>query len=123
MVIIQTPIYTNVGRSSSTSSLDRRTLKTASCESDRCLALRKSARHSVSQTHLYSTHNTTTNKSVAGQRIWANGTYSGPVNKQGYSCGSKIFRAMDAIKAKEKELATKAIAKIKVVSCIYDPNV
>ena len=123
MVIVQTPIYTNVGRSSSTSSLDRRTLKTASCESDRCLALRKSARLSVSQTHSYSTPNTTTHKSVAGPQIWANGTYSGPVNKQGYSRGSEIFRAMDAIKAKEKETAAKAIAKIKVVSRIHDPNI
>ena len=73
--------------------------------------------------HSYSTHTTTTHKSVAGQQIWANGTYLGPVNKQGYNRGSEIFRAMDAIKAKENETAAKAIAKIKVVSRIHDPNV
>jgi hypothetical protein len=54
--LFQTPIYMNVGRASSTSSLDRRTLKTASCEFDFCLALRKSARHLVSQTRSYSTY-------------------------------------------------------------------
>ena len=94
----------DVGRASSTPSLDRRTLKTASCESDRCLALRKSARHSVSQTRSYSTY------SVGGRPIWENGIYSGPGNgnKQGYSRGAEIFRAMDAMKAKEKETAAKA---------------
>ena len=110
----------NVGRSSSTSSLDRRTLKTASCESDRCLALRKSERHSVSQTHSYSTY------SVGGRQIWANGTYSGSRNKQGYSRGPEIFRAMEAIKAKDHETAINAnnsIAKTKVASRNHDPNV
>ena len=92
----------DVGRAASTSSLDRRTLKTASCESDRCLALRKSARHSVSQTRSYSTY------LVGGRPIWENGTYTGPGNRQGYSRGAEIFRAMDAMKAKEKEMAAKA---------------
>jgi len=35
------------------------------------------------------------------------------VNNQGYSRGPEIFRAMDAIRAKEKEAAAKAIAKKK----------
>lgn len=94
----------DVGRASSTSSLDRRTLKIASCESDRCLALRESTRHSVSQTRSYSTY------SVGGRPIWENGIYSGSGNgnNKGYSRGAEIFRAMDAMKAKEKETAAKA---------------
>ena len=89
-------------RPSSTSSLDRHALKAASSESDRCLALRRSARHSLSQTHSYSTHNTTSYNSGARPEIWKNDTYSGPVNKNGYSRGPEIFRAMEAAKIKDK---------------------
>ena len=100
-------------RSSSISSLERRSLKTASCESDRCLALRKSARLSVSQTHSHSTRNTTTHNSEARSQIWANGTYFGPGNRQGYSRAAEIFAAVEAMKAKENEMAAKAMAKKK----------
>ena len=41
------------------------------------------------------------------------GIYLGPVNKQGYSRRSEIFKATKAIKAKEKEMVAKAIAKKK----------
>ena len=109
--LLQVALLSNGGRPSSTSSLDRRTLKAASCESDRCLALRRSARLSVSQTPSYSTYNTSSYNSGARRRIWTNDTYFGPVNNQGYSRGPEIFRAMEAIKAKEKEAAAMAIAK------------
>ena len=79
-------------------------------------------RHSVLQTPLYSTDNTTSHNSVALRQIWTNDTYSGLVNKQGYSRGSKIFKAMDDIKTKENEMVAKAIAK-KIVHRIDDPNV
>ena len=121
--LFHAPLYWNVGCPSSTSSLDRWTLKTASYESNHCLALWKSARHLVSQTPSYSTDNTTSHSSVALRQIWTNGTYSIPMNKQGHNCGSEIFRAMKAIKAKGKSPAAKAIAKIKVLHCIDDPNV
>ena len=98
-------------RSSSILSLEKRSLKTASCESDRCLTLRKSARLLVLQTHSHSTRNTTTRNLEARLQIWANGVYSGPVNKQGYSRGAEIFRAVEAMKAKEYEMAVKAMAK------------
>ena len=45
------------------------------------------------------------------------------MNKQGYNRGSEIFRAMEAIKAKENKTAAKAIANITVVCHIDDPNV
>ena len=108
--LLQTPLYSIVGRPSSTSSLDTRTLKTAACESDRCLALRKSARHSLSQSPSYSNDKTASHDSVARRQIWANGVYTGSVNQHGYSRGAEIFRARDAIIAKEKEAAAKAAA-------------
>jgi hypothetical protein len=95
------------GRPSSTSSLDRRALKAASSETDRCLALRRSARHSLSHTPSYSTYNTTSYNSGARPHIWKNDTYSGQVYKNGYSHGPEIFKAMEA--AKNKDTAAKKI--------------
>jgi hypothetical protein len=94
-------------RPSMTSSLDRHPLKVASSESDRSLAVRWSARQSLSQTHSQSSHNTTSYNSGArpDKIIWKNDTYSGPVNKNGYSRGPEIFRAMEA--AKKKDAAAK----------------
>ena len=109
--LFQTPLYSIVGRPSSTSSLDRRALKTAASESDRCLALRKSARQTLSQTPSYSNGKTASQDSVARRQIWANGVYTGSVNQHGYSRGAEIFRARDAKIAKEKEAAAKAAAK------------
>ena len=106
-------MYSNVSRPSSTASLERRTLKTTSCESDCCLGLRRSARLSISQTPSYSTDNTTSHNLVEHRQIWMKGIYLGPVNKQGYSRRSEIFKATKAIKAKEKEMVAKAIAKKK----------
>jgi hypothetical protein len=60
---------------------------------------------SLSQTHSYSTHNTTSYNSGARPDIWKNDTYSGPVNKNGYSRGPEIFIAMEA--AKNKDAAAK----------------
>jgi len=39
--------------------------------------------------------------------IWKNDAYYGQVNKHGYSCKPKIFRAMDAIGTFERKLAAK----------------
>jgi hypothetical protein len=77
-------------------------LKVAYSESDRCLALRRSTRQSLSQTQSYSTHHMTSYNSGArpDNIIWKNDTYSGPVNKNGYSHGPEIFRAMEAAKKK-----------------------
>ena len=93
---------------SSTSSLDRVPPKATCSESDRCLSLRRSTRQSISQTQSYSTHHTTSYNSGArpDHVIWKNGIYSGPVNKDGYSRGPAIFRAMEAAKKKDAE-ATK----------------
>lgn len=55
--------------------------------------------------------NWTSQSSVARRQIWTNGIYTGAVNSNGYSRGAEIFRAMDAIIAKEKEAAAKAVAK------------
>lgn len=92
-------------RPSMTSSLDRHPLKVASSDSDRSLAVRRSARQSLSQTHSQSTQNTTSRNSGARPDpiIWDNGTYSGPVNKNGYSRGPAIFKAMEAAKKKEAD--------------------
>src|ERR1700738_61635 len=89
-----------------TSSLDRLAPKATSSESNRCFALRRSTRQSVSQTQSYSTPHPTSYNSGARpvNTIWKNGTYSGPINKNGYSHGSEIFRAMEA--AKKKDMAT-----------------
>jgi hypothetical protein len=104
----QVPARSMGAHPSSTSSLERVAPKAARCESDRCLSLRRSTRQSLSQTQSYSTHHTTSYNSGArpDPLIWKNGIYSGPVNKNGYSRGPAIFRAMEAAKKKDAE-ATK----------------
>ena len=54
--------------------------------------------------------------------LW-NGTYSGAVNKHGYSHGAKIFRTMDAIIAKKKRPQRPSPKKNKIVHRIDDSNV
>ena len=49
--------FSNVDCPSMTSSLGRHTLKVTSSESDHCLTLQRSARHSILYTPSYSTYN------------------------------------------------------------------
>lgn len=99
------------GRPSASDPFDRRTVKAASCDSDRCLALRRSARALVSQTPSYTTCNTLSYNSGARRQIWASDSMSAPIQNRGYSRGPEIFKAMEAKRAKEREAAAKALAK------------
>ena len=56
---------------------------------------------------LVSTYNTTSYNLGARLDIWKSDTYSGPINKHGYSHMPEIFRAMEAIGALQREAAAK----------------
>ena len=98
-------------RPSTISAVGRRTVKAASCDSDRCLALRRGQRPLPSQTPSYSTYNSMSFNSGARRQIWTSDSMSAPLQSKGYSRGPEIFRAVEAKRAKEKEAAAKAAAK------------
>lgn len=46
-------------------------------------------------------------------QIWEANSLSTPIHNKGYNCGPKIFKALEMMRAKEKETTTKTIAKEK----------
>lgn len=91
------------GRPSLTSSLERHTTQGCIFRVRSLFGLRRSARHSLLQTPLYSTYNTTSYNSGACLDILKNDTYSRLVNIHGYSRGPEIFKATEAIGALQRE--------------------
>ena len=84
-------------------------------------------RHSVLQMSSYSTYNSLSYNMGAWRHIWTTDTLSNPTHNRGYIRMPEIFKAMEAMRAKEKEATAKAIAKekevaTKVVTKLGDPG-